>query len=332
VSGFFQDKKVLVTGGTGFVGRHFVMELLRRGARIRIPLHKRPLPFQHPSIETMTADLTRLEDCLRVCGDVDFVVHAAGAVGAAGVSAAGVLSGIAENIVLTVRILEAAFTQKAKRILVFGSSTGYPEADHPLREEEMWDGPPPSVYFGYGWMRRYIELLSKFTADKSGMGIALCRPTAVYGRFDNFDSQTSHVIPALIRRAVERQNPYVVWGSGEEQRDFLHVTDLVRGCLALLEKHAVCDPVNIGFGRAVTIKETVGHILEAAGHTGASVEFDETKPTARPVTRVDTTKAKDILGFVPAISLQEGINDTVAWYGGIRSSKPNPYESFGEVL
>jgi GDP-L-fucose synthase len=146
------------------------------------------------------------------------------------------------------------------------------------------------------------------------MGVAICRPTAVYGRHDDFDPRTSHVIPALIRRATEKENPFVVWGSGKEIRDFLHITDLVDGCLLLMEKHAICDPVNIGYGKTVTIKEIVEIILKATGHDSAKIEFDASKPTTIPVRMVDTRKASRILGFEPSVSLEDGLDDTVRWY------------------
>lgn len=312
---FFEGKKILVTGGSGFIGTHFVDELVRQSALVRVPLHERPLVQQHECVETVSADLTNLEDCIRVCDGVDYLIHAAGAVAAAGVTVANPMSAIATNLVLTVRIVEAAWRQGVKRILIFSSgTTGYPAADHPVKEEEFWKAPPPSVYFGYGWMRRYLELLGEFVASKSEIGIAVCRPTAVYGRYDNFDPKTSHVIPALIRRAVQRENPFVVWGTGDEVRDFLHVSDLVRGCLLLLEHHAVCDPVNIGYGKPASVKQILDIILRAARHTEARIEFDSSKPTTIPVRSVDTGKARSLLGFEPLVSLEEGLIDTVNWY------------------
>jgi GDP-L-fucose synthase len=125
---------------------------------------------------------------------------------------------------------------------------------------------------------------------------------------------TSHVIPALIRRAVAKENPFEVWGTGDEVRDFLHISDLVRGCLLALEKHAVCDPVNIGYGKTITIRDVVKAILKAASHDRAEVIFNSSKPTAIPVRMVDTSKAKRILGFEPSVSLEQGLLDTVRWY------------------
>lgn len=308
---FYRGKLVLVTGGTGFVGRHFVEELLRQGARVRVSVHRRPLPIHDERLDVVTADLSKLEDCLTVTKGVDYVIHAAGAVGAAGVHPMPL---IRENLVLTAQMLEAAWSSGVERFLLFSSSTTYPAVTDPVREEDMWTGPPHPAYAGYGWMRRYLERLGEFVASTCAVGIALVRPTAVYGRWDNFDPETGHVVPALIRKAVERQHPYEVWGSGEEVRDFLHVTDLVRGSLLLLETHATCDPVNIGSGRGATIREIVGIILRAAGYEDATVVFDTSKPTTIPFRAVDVSKARKLLGFVPQVSLEEGLVDAVRWF------------------
>ncbi|MDH3288414.1 MAG: NAD-dependent epimerase/dehydratase family protein [Betaproteobacteria bacterium] len=311
---FYEGKRLLVTGGAGFVGTHFVRALLARGARIRVPIHRRPMIVQDPGIEVVQADLSRLEDCRGVCDGVNFVIHAAGSVGAAGNSTSHAVSSITLNLVLTAQMLQAAAEMGVQRFLVFSSSTGYPVADHPVKEEEMWGGPPHPAYFGYGWMRRYLERMSEFLASKLEIGIAIVRPTAIYGRYDNFDSLASHVIPALIRRAVAREDPFEVWGTGNEVRDFLHVTDLVTGSLLALEKHAVCDPLNIGHGKAVTVNSLVRTVLTAAGHSNATVVFNPSRPTVIPVRKVDTSKAERTLGFVPSVSLEQGIADTVAWY------------------
>ncbi len=314
---FYRDRDVLVTGGTGFVGLHLVQELLAQGARIRIPLHSRPLPAclaGREDVETVGADLTRPADCERVCRGMEIVFHAAGYAGSAGTNPREIMEGIAGNLVLTSRMLEGAWAAGVKDFLLFSSSTGYPASDHPVREEEMWTAPPPAPYLGYGWMRRYFEVLGGFVASRSGMKVAICRPAAIYGSHDNFDPGRGHVIPALIRRAVEGEEPLVVWGTGDEVRDFLHVSDLARGALLLLEKAPSCDPVNIGSGRGITIREIAAAILRAAGRAGARVVFDPAGPTTIPVRVVDVSKASRLLGFSPRVGFAEGIADTVTWY------------------
>jgi len=313
-SGFYRGARVLVTGGTGFVGRHIVEALLKAGAKVRVPVHERPLPFKDAGIEEVRADLTRQEDCLKACDGIQHVFHAAGAVAAAAVTAGNPMGAITANLVLNAQMLQAAWTAGIERFLIFGSSTGYPASDHPVKEEEFWSGPTHPAYFGYGWMRRYLERLAEFVASRSKVKIALVRPSAVYGRHDNFDMHAGHVIPMLIRKAVERMDPFEVWGTGEEVRDFLHITDLAAGCLLMLEKKADCDPVNIGYGKAVTVRTIVTTILKAAGYPEARVVFNSDRPTAIPKRMVDTSKAERLLGFRPAVSLEGGISDTVAWY------------------
>jgi GDP-L-fucose synthase len=307
---FYKDKKILVTGGTGFVGSHIVQELLAAGAFVRAPLHQRPSPIQHERLELLPGDLTVLDDCRKLARGMDYVFHAGGTVSSAGTSVAAAMSAITLNTVVTANTIEASWAEGAERLLVFSSSTAYPEANHAIKEDEMWSGPPYPGYFGYAWMRRYTERLCEFAASRSKMKIALVRPTAVYGRWDT----SAHVIPALVRRALEKPNPFVVWGTGDEVRDFLHVSDLARGCLLLLEKHAECDPVNIGYGSAVTVRQIVSAILRAAGHEQAEIVFDATKPGTIPFRMVDISKARRLLGFEPKVLLDEGLADTVKWF------------------
>lgn len=311
---FYRNRRVLVTGGTGLVGSYVVRELLGRGALVRVPRHRRPPVVQDERVEYVDADLRREEDCLGLVQGIEFVFHAAGAVGSAAVTPAGSMDAIVTNLVLTANMLQAAWTGGAKRFVYFSSSTVYPAADHPVAEDEAWNGPTHPAYFGYGWMKRYLERLGEFAAAKSGMRVVIVRPTAVYGPHDDFDPATCHVIPALVRKAVERWDPYEVWGTGEEVRDFLHAADLARGSLLALEKGANCDPINIAYGKGVQIREVVRLILRAADHGEARVIFNADKPTAIPFRAVDISKARTLLGFEPEISLEAGLADTVAWF------------------
>jgi GDP-L-fucose synthase len=311
---FFASRLSLVTGGTGFIGSHLARALLDQGGRVRLAIHDRAPIVADPRIETVQADLTRQEDCLRAMRGVDLVFHAAGAVSGTGVGADHAMAGITKNLNLTAQVLQAAWTTGVERILIFSSSTVYPASDHPVREEEAAEAAPHPSYLGYGRMRRYFEHLAEFVASRSAVKIALVRPTAVYGPHDDFDPGTSHVVPALVRKAVEKLDPFEVWGTGDEVRDFLHVEDFARGCLLTMERHAACDPVNIGYGSAVTIRQVVGIILDAAGHSGADVRFDASKPTAIPIRLVDTSKAKRLLGFEPQIPIKTGLHDLVRWY------------------
>lgn len=321
MSAFYQDKKVLVAGGTGFFGTHVVEQLLAAGADVRVTVHKRRPMVDEGRIEVFEADLTRLDECIEACRGVDYVFNCAGGVGAAGLYDTNPISSVTNTLVTGVRVLEGAWTAGVKRLLMFSSSTGYPAFEHPVREDEFWAGDPHECYLGYGWMKRYLEKLFEFAGKKSQMKLAVIRPTALYGPYDNYDLASCHVIPALIRKAVERWDPYEVWGDGSQVRDFLHAADLARASLMVLEHKADCEPVNIGYGKAVTIKEVVGIILDAAGYGGANVKFLPDKPIAIPVRAVNIDKARSELGFEPQISLEEGIRETVGWYSGIRKQE-----------
>jgi GDP-L-fucose synthase len=224
------------------------------------------------------------------------------------------MDGIRRNLILTANMLQAAWAEGVKKIVIFGSSTGYPAYHHPVKEEEMWLDEPPPAYLGYGWMRRYLEKLGEYVSRQSECTVVIIRPSAVYGPGDNFMENTSHAIPALIKRAIQRENPYVVWGSGDEVRDFIYVSDFARACLLALEKGTHFDPINIGAGKATTIRDIVGFILEAVGHNNVPVLFDRTKPSTIPFRMIDIEKARLLLEFEPRISLKQGIRDTVQWY------------------
>ncbi|GBF33427.1 GDP-fucose synthetase [Desulfocucumis palustris] len=312
---FFLGKKVLVTGGTGFIGSHFIDRLLKKGAVVRGGAHRRSCGLFTDGVEWVKADLSCYEDCLRAAEGIDYVIHCAGGVGAASVvKKTDILAGIGLNLILTVQMLRAAIEKEVKRFLLFSSSTGYPAYGHPVKEEEMWAGPVHPGYMGYGTMRRYLESLAEFCCQSSAMKIAIIRPTAVYGPGDNFNPLTCHVIPALIGKIMENKDSMEVWGSGEEIRDFLYIDDLVNGCLLALEKYARCQPVNIGYGSGYSIKEVVRLLLEIAGRSGVKVEYNALKPTNIPVRLVDIAKAEKILGFKPGISLEEGLERTLEWY------------------
>jgi GDP-L-fucose synthase len=316
---FFAGKRVVVTGGTGFVGSHFVRQLKGLAAKIIVPIHLKPPKYWEPDgVELVKADLLDQNACRAVFSEGDVVVHAAGAVSAAGVTTgSNPMSAITANLSLTANVLEAAWAKKVDRILIFGSSTGYPVTDHPVKEEEMWMEEPHPSYFGYGWMRRYLEKMAEYVYRKGGVKVALIRPTATYGPYDDFDPVTGHVVPALIRRAVNRETPFEVWGTGEEVRDFLYIEDLVRGCLLALERHAECQPINIGFGETITIREMVDAVLSATNFSDAEVKCRPDKPVTIPKRMVDCSNASLYLNFKPTVSLREGIQRTVDFFRSI---------------
>jgi GDP-L-fucose synthase len=312
---FYEGKRVAVAGASGFVGSHFSQALLCSGAKVRALVHRRPFPFSSGSYALVQADLTRPEDARRALDGVEILIHAAGSVaGAAATTSHNPVSLVANQLALTATLVEAAGAVGVERLLLFSSSSGYPQFTHPVTEAEFWLGDPPEVYHGYAWMRRYFEKLGEFVHRQSSTRVALARPTAVYGPRDNFNPHTSHVIAGLIRRSLAGENPLVVWGTGEETRDLLFVEDLVEGCLRLLAHHACADPVNIGAGKSVTIREAAHLILELSGRSPHDLVFDPTKPTTLPYRAVNCDKARELLDFYPAVSLREGLRQTISWY------------------
>ena len=213
---------------------------------------------------------------------------------------------------MNARMFEA--TEYVERCLFISSSTVYPPADYPVKEDEAFSGDPHPSYFGSAWMKRYCEKLAEFYCDKYDRQIVVVRPTNVFGPFDKFDFATSHVLPALIRRAVEKQSPFEVWGDGSAVRDFIYVTDMVDGLLRAMESWTAYDPVNIGSGAPVTIRQAVETVLRLAGHDRAEVVYDPSKPTTIPFRCVDLTKADTELGFKAKFSFEDGLRATIEWY------------------
>jgi GDP-L-fucose synthase len=183
-----------------------------------------------------------------------------------------------------------------------------------LSEDKAWDGLPDETNASYGWVKRMGELQCQAYMKEYGMKIAVVRPTNAYGPHDNFDLESSHVIPALVRKAVEKQDPFVVWGTGEASRDFIHARDISKGMMLALEKSDNADPLNLGTGREIKIKELVDLILKLSGYEKAKVVLDKTRPVGQQGRRVDTRKAREKIGFEAEVTLEKGLKETIDWY------------------
>ena len=312
---FYKNKNILITGGSGFIGSNFLVRLSELGANITSTVHTNALQFNYSNIKTIKTDLTSLDEAIKCTKEIDYVIHCAGGISAAGTTVSNPMSVLSTNVIVTMRLLEASWINGVKRFLIFSSgTTGYPAFEYAVKEEDFWSDHPAPVYFGYGWSRRFNELISEFIYKKSDMKISICRPSAPYGKYDNFDVNTGHVVPALIARAMKKENPFIVWGSGQELRDFIYASDFIEGCLLLLKEKCDCDPINISFGKSETIKSLVTNILNSTNHLNADIVFDDTKPTTIPIRRIDNSKAVKELNFIPSISLKKGIKMTVDWY------------------
>ena len=310
---FYKDKKVVVTGGSGFVGTNFLLELLDRGADVTTHTHVRPMEIQDERIKVVKdIDLFKLDDCMKLLDGADYVIHCGGYITNPSEVRTNVQV-LLHNINSTANVLEASAKCGLKGYLDINSSTGYPDRRHPVQEDEYWDEEPHESYFGYGWMRRYREKLMEFVSGFSDLKIALGRGTAMYGPYDNFNPKTCHVIPALIHRVLSGEDPFVVWGTPDVVRDFLYIRDVVDGGLLVLEKGESMKPYNIGAGTAITVGDIVDSILKATDKN-PKVVYDETKPTTIPFRMVSTDRIQNELGFEPKWSFEEGIKKTVDWY------------------
>ena len=310
----YEGKKVLVTGGTGLIGSHLVELLLERGANVRTVVHFRIPPVKLENVEIVSGDLTKWNACVKAVKDAEYVFHLAAFVGGVGRNVAHPAGMFTPNMLMNTQILDAARLENVDRYLYTSSACIYPGNLEYFVEDKGWDGPPARSNASYGWVKRMGEFQAQAYSEEYGMKTAIVRPTNAYGPRDNFDLETSHVIPALIRKAVERQDPFVIWGTGESTRDLIHAKDIARGMLLALEKYAVADPVNLATGRSIKIKDLAHLILKFSGYENARLVLDKTSPAGQLVRRVSTAKAKEKIGFVAQISLEEGLKETISWY------------------
>jgi GDP-L-fucose synthase len=219
-----------------------------------------------------------------------------------------------DNLLINTQVLEASRNAGVQRFALLSNSSVYAASEESLKEEDAWGDTMRGIAENAtGTVKRMAELQCKIYADSTDMKIGIVRGGNAYGPRDYFDLERSHVLPALIRRAVARQTPFVLWGSGEAVRDFTHARDIARGTIFVLEGYAVCDPVNIATGRITSIKEVVSIILREAGHTNAKVVLDSSRPSGPSAKRLDVTKMRK-LGFTPNIVLEGGLGETIQWF------------------
>lgn len=314
---FWKGKRVLVTGGAGFIGSHLVEHLLEKGARVRIADLGRPkhnLDAVASRIEVVKTDLLQPGAAAEAAAGQDAVFHLAARVAGVGYNQTHPGTMFRDNVLLNTSMLEAARQAGVERFLVVSSACVYRrEAPVPTPETEGFIGDPEPTNFGYGWAKRVAEVQARAYAQEFGMKIAVARPYNAYGPRDHFESENSHVIASLIRRVHAGEDPLAVWGDGEQSRSFLYVKDFAEGLAALLEKHPAPDPVNLGADEEVKVKDLVRLILELSGRS-PKVVYDLSKPSGQPRRSCDGSKAKALLGWKPRVTLREGLAETIRWY------------------
>lgn len=319
MNSFWTGKKVLVTGGTGFIGSFVVEKLVERGAKVTVFDRVmngtlKNIPHLKDQITLIQGECGEIKEALAACQNQEVVMNLAAHVGGIDFNRHHQGTMLYDNLVIGSTMIEAARRAKVERFLVVSSACVYPhDAKVPTTETEGDKGVPEETNGGYGWAKRIAEKLGKYYAEEFGMKVGIVRPYNAYGPRDHFDPQSSHVIPAIIKRIFDKENPLIVWGSGNQTRAFLYVEDFAEGLIQTIEKYPVPDPVNIGTDEEVSIRDVVKKIVELSGIKTA-VQFDTTKPDGSPRRNSDNTKAREKVGFIARTTLDEGLKKTIDWY------------------
>jgi GDP-L-fucose synthase len=319
---FWSDRKILITGGAGFFGSQVAGQLVKNGVsreNILIP-------------RSRDTDLRRYENCVRAVKGRDIVIHLAAKVGGIGYNMAYPADLFYDNAIMGIQLLEAARLENVEKCVIAGTICAYPKfTPVPFREETLWDGYPEETNAPYGLAKKMLLVQAQAYRRQYGFNAIYLLPVNLYGPGDNFNPESSHVIPALIKKFTEaHQNgdPSVeVWGTGAASREFLYVDDAARGLVLAAERYDKPDPVNLGSGMEITIRDLVALISELTGYCG-EIHWDTSKPDGQPRRCLDVSRAKNEFGFEAAMPFREGLKRTIAWYR--RQRKDTPHGIKGE--
>jgi GDP-L-fucose synthase len=311
----FKNAKVLVTGGAGFVGINLINRLLDEGAQVRATLYNKDPVIKDHRIEYIRGDLRLEEDCEKVVDGMDYIFMCAANTSGAKVMSTTPLVHLTPNMLMNIQMLQAAYTFGVKKFLFISTNTVYPLTDFAVKESDVTN----EFYESYhivAWMKRFTEIVCEMYTNRirEPMKTVVVRPGNLYGPYDKFDWEKSKVIPAIMRRAIERHDPFEVWGDGMDLKDFLYIDDCIDGLMLAMEKLEEFEPINIASGIPVTIREVLAEILKSSEYTDADVQYDSSKPTMIPKRMIDISLAKEKLGFEPKVPLKDGIKRTVEWY------------------
>ncbi len=305
---FWSNKRVLITGGAGFLGSFVVEKLRQRGCKdIFVPRRK-------------DYDLVEMEAVKRIHKDTqpNMVIHLAARVGGIGANQANPGKFFYDNLMMGAQLMEVGRQAGVEKFVTISTICAYPKfTPVPFKEEDLWNGYPEETNAPYGLAKKMLLVQSQAYRQQYGFNSIVLFPVNLYGPRDNFDLQTSHVIPALIRKCLEAKrrdaSNIEVWGDGSPTREFLYVEDAAEGICLAAERYDSSEPVNLGSGMEISIKDLVHTIKRMTGFTGEII-WDTTKPNGQPRRSLDTSRAEKHFGFRAKTSFEEGLRRTIEWY------------------
>lgn len=305
---FWQNKNVLITGGSGFLGTHLIAKLEELGAAIVAPSHSEYDLVNGDQVRQMYKDYA----------DTTIVIHLAAKVGGIGANRKHPGSFLYDNLMMGAQLMHEAYKANIPKFVALGTVCAYPKyTPVPFKEDDLWNGYPEETNAPYGLAKKMMLVQSQGYREEYGFNSIFLLPVNLYGPGDNFDPSSSHVIPALIKKCVDAvdngDKEIVVWGTGKASREFLFVEDVVEGILLASEKYNKSDPVNLGSSYEVTIKDLVDIIVAATGFTGEIV-WDSTKPDGQPRRKLDVSRAEKEFGFKSSTTFEAGLKKTIDWY------------------
>jgi GDP-L-fucose synthase len=282
---------------------------------VRATIHHKPPQIPQKNVEFIKADLTKQSDCRKVVAEIDYVFMCAANTSGAAVIEQTPLVHVTPNVVMNTYMLEQAHAAGVKKFLFISSNTVYPLTDYPVKETDV-NYELYEKYFSVAWMKLFTEKMCEMytTKIKNPMVCIVVRPGNMYGPYDDFNWETSHVLPALMRKVVERQKPLEVWGDGNDIKDFIFIVDAVEGFLLAMEKINTFDPINIGGGKPISIKQALKTMLRVDNFKNPEIVFNSSKPSMIPIRLINIDKAKKMLNFTPKTTVQEGLKKTMEWY------------------
>ncbi|MGK7892493.1 MAG: GDP-L-fucose synthase family protein [Xenococcus sp. (in: cyanobacteria)] len=302
------SKRILVTGGAGFLGKQVIKELIRAGA---VP-HNITIPRSH------NCDLRVLDNCYQAVENQDIVIHLAAHVGGIGLNRAKPAELFYDNLMMGAQLIDAAAKTGVEKFVCIGTICAYPKfTPVPFQEENLWDGYPEETNAPSGIAKKALLVQLQSYRQQYGFNGIYLLPVNLYGPEDNFDPRSSHVIPALIHKIHKAQKTGAktlpVWGDGSPTREFLYANDAARGIVMATQKYNSAEPINLGTQQEITIRDLAGLISDLMGFEGEII-WETNQPNGQPRRCLDTTKAREKFGFIAETDLRQGLQETIAWY------------------